>query len=129
MKDYVINSPLINEWNWEKNNELGFYPDKITLGSGKKVWWICNDCGLEYVTQVKNRTKGCGCPNCGAERARQAHCKAVYCPQLNQSFESMIDAENKTGINYKNISACINENREFAGKHPVTGENLTWIKL
>lgn len=57
MKDYVINSPLINEWNWEKNNELGFYPDKITLGSGKKVWWICNDCGLEYVTQVKIEQK------------------------------------------------------------------------
>lgn len=31
MRDYVINSNLINEWDLEKNNELGLYPDKITL--------------------------------------------------------------------------------------------------
>ena len=37
MKDLIVNNELINEWNWEKNNELGIYPDKITLGSGKKV--------------------------------------------------------------------------------------------
>ena len=36
MKDFVINSDLIDEWNWENNNELGLYPDALTLGSGKK---------------------------------------------------------------------------------------------
>lgn len=123
----VLYPNIAREWHPIKNGNLT--PYNVSIKSDKRVWWICNDCGLEYVTQVKNRTKGCGCPNCGAERARRAHCKAVYCPQLDQSFESMIDAENKTGINYKNISACINGNREFAGKHPVTGENLTWIKL
>lgn len=64
MKDYVINNPLINEWNWEKNNELGFYPDKITLGSGKKVWWIC-DSRHEYLMSVCNKSsKNYRCPYC-----------------------------------------------------------------
>ena len=38
----MINSDLIDEWDWEKNNELGFYPDQITLGSGKRVVWKCD---------------------------------------------------------------------------------------
>lgn len=63
MKDLIVNNELINEWNWEKNNELGIYPDKITLGSGKKVWWIC-DKGHEWAVRVVNRDKGSGCPYC-----------------------------------------------------------------
>ena len=39
-KKYVIdNAELMAEWNWEKNNELGFDPKTLTLGSGQKVWW------------------------------------------------------------------------------------------
>ena len=42
-KDFVINNKeLMKKWNWEKNNALGFFPNKITCGSDKTVWWICN---------------------------------------------------------------------------------------
>ena len=40
MKNFIINDKLISEWHYEKNNALGFFPDKLTLGSSKKVWWI-----------------------------------------------------------------------------------------
>ena len=41
-KKYVIdNAELMAEWNWEKNDKLGFKPNEITSHSGKKVWWIC----------------------------------------------------------------------------------------
>lgn len=63
MKDFVINSELINEWDWEKNNELGLYPDKLTLGSGKKVWWKCK-LGHEWFTEICSRSSGRGCPYC-----------------------------------------------------------------
>ena len=63
-KKYVIdNAELMAEWNWEKNNELGFNPETLTLGSGKKVWWTC-DKGHEWQAPVNNRNKGRGCPYC-----------------------------------------------------------------
>lgn len=35
----IDNKKLINEWNYEKNKDMDI--NKITLGSNKKVWWIC----------------------------------------------------------------------------------------
>jgi len=36
-KKYVIdNAELMAEWNWEKNDKLGFDPKTLTLGSRKK---------------------------------------------------------------------------------------------
>lgn len=64
MKDFVSNSKLIDEWDWNKNNELGFNPNKLTLGSGKKPWWICKLCGHSYTASVDHRNNGRGCPNC-----------------------------------------------------------------
>ena len=38
-KQYVIdNKELMSEWYWDKNNDLGLNPDKLTCGSNKKVW-------------------------------------------------------------------------------------------
>ena len=34
--------PEFAEWDFERNEAEGFYPDKITLGSSKKVHWICS---------------------------------------------------------------------------------------
>lgn len=60
---YVIeNSNLMTEWNYSKNNILNYYPDKITIGSTKKVWWICNY-GHEWFTGVNNRSNS-NCPYC-----------------------------------------------------------------
>ena len=67
-KEYVIDNPnLIKEWNWHKNNELGFYPDKITCGSGKKVWWKCSK-GHEWEAIISNRVKGRGFPYCAGQK-------------------------------------------------------------
>ena len=32
------------EWDHERNNEEGYYPHKVTLGSNKQVHWICSCC-------------------------------------------------------------------------------------
>lgn len=56
------NDKLQTEWS-NKNAELD--PTKISYGSTKKVWWIC-DKGHEWQAPVKNRTKEkpSGCPYC-----------------------------------------------------------------
>lgn len=57
MKEFVINNEkLMREWNWEKNNALGFYPDKLKRGSNKRVWWKCKNCGYEWITKIAHRT-------------------------------------------------------------------------
>ena len=62
--NYVIqNENLIKEWDWEVNNKLGFYPDQLTLGSGKKVAWICA-LGHHWYATITNRSRGNNCPFC-----------------------------------------------------------------
>jgi DNA-directed RNA polymerase subunit RPC12/RpoP len=63
-KQYVSNNAqLMAEWDWEKNNELGFDPENMTCGSGKKVWWKCSK-GHEWPARISHRHRGVGCPYC-----------------------------------------------------------------
>jgi hypothetical protein len=55
---------LSEEWNYSKNGEIT--PDKITVHSNKKVWWLC-PAGHEYQATVTHRTRSSrrgGCPFC-----------------------------------------------------------------
>ena len=68
-KRYVSdNAQLMSEWNWEKNNELGFFPDVLMCGSGKKVWWKCQK-GHEWQATIAHRNRGRGCPYCSGRYA------------------------------------------------------------
>lgn len=50
----------------------------------------------------------------------------VYCPQLDETFNCIKYAAEKYGINKGSISSCIKGRLKSAGKHPGTGEKLTW---
>ena len=68
-KKYIIDNPiLLAEWNWEKNTELN--PAKITLGSGKKVWWKCSK-DHEWESVIGSRKNGVGCPYCANKKVLQ----------------------------------------------------------
>ncbi|WP_257535858.1 zinc-ribbon domain-containing protein [Mesobacillus foraminis] len=49
----------MKQWHPEKNGNLD--PFTFSLGSGEKVWWICEN-GHEYKTHITHRTRGNGCP-------------------------------------------------------------------
>ena len=68
-KRYVSdNAQLMSEWNWEKNNELNFNPEILTLGSNKKAWWKCSK-GHEWQATIANRiTSKTGCPYCSGKK-------------------------------------------------------------
>ncbi len=67
-KKYLIdNAELMAEWNWEKNNELGFDPKTLTLGSNKKVWWKCSK-AHEWQARIYSRNTGSGCPYCSGNK-------------------------------------------------------------
>jgi hypothetical protein len=67
---------LANQWYQPLNGELT--PDKVTLGSNKKVWWQCSE-GHVWQAYIYARTKpnGTGCPVCAgtvkAPKAKRAN--------------------------------------------------------
>ena len=53
---------LVSEWHSVKNE---LTPDKVTAGSGQKVWWKCQKCNHEWEAAIENRAlRGTGCPVC-----------------------------------------------------------------
>ncbi len=82
MKPYIIeHSELMNEWDWEKNNALGFCPDKLTLGSGIKVWWRCAN-GHSWDAIISSRAKGSGCRFCAGQAVTSERSLAATFPEL-----------------------------------------------
>jgi len=57
----TTNPDVIKRWHPTKNDDLA--PHSVTLGSGKKVWWL-GECGHSWITTVKHMTSGRGCAVC-----------------------------------------------------------------
>ncbi len=79
-KDYIINNKeLMKEWDWEKNNSLGLFPDKLTCGSGKKVCWKC-PVGHEYQATILHRASDerTNCPICYSGRQTSFAEQCIY---------------------------------------------------
>ena len=72
----TLRPKLAEEWYQDLNGDLT--PDRVTLGSNKKVWW---QCGEGHVWQAfiyaRTKAKGTGCPVCaGVVRPRRARTMA-----------------------------------------------------
>ncbi len=59
-------------WDYEKNNELGLEPDKLTKGSQKEAFFKCPIDGYEWITRIGSITRASwskgnsGCACCGS---------------------------------------------------------------
>jgi very-short-patch-repair endonuclease len=59
---------ICSEWDFEKNAPLT--PDKITSGTRRKVWWICQH-GHSFNSSIVQRTKKkSGCPFCSNKSSK-----------------------------------------------------------
>lgn len=59
---------LINEWDYEKNNSIGLFIDKVSYGSGKTANWICKN-NHEYKKRIDARTSNNSkCPYCESRK-------------------------------------------------------------
>lgn len=68
---YVSDNPkLMSEWNYDKNTHLD--PTKLTLGSGRKVWWKCSK-GHEWEDSITHRNSGRACPYCSGHRVLKGY--------------------------------------------------------
>ncbi len=59
------NPHIALEWHPSKNGSLA--PDKVSFGSGKKIWWLCSN-GHEWIAPVYSRSAGNGCPYCSGKK-------------------------------------------------------------
>lgn len=61
-ENYLIESPLMEEWDWSKNENE---PNLLTRGSKVRAWWKCNKCYHEWDATIIGRMRlGYGCPEC-----------------------------------------------------------------
>lgn len=56
-------------------------------------------------------------------------CVPIYSPELDESFWGLQEVCDKYGFSKPNLSKCLNGERKHCGKHPATGEKLTWQRL
>ena len=61
--------------------------------------------------------------------ANKQHGIKVYCPELDEFFITMKSAADKYNICRESIRLCLCGEQKHAGRHPVTGELLSWVKL
>ena len=53
----------------------------------------------------------------------------IYCPELDEELWGAKEAHEKYGVCVSSISQCISGKLGHAGKHPITGEKLHWVKV
>lgn len=75
----VVNPKLAKEWHPTKNGELT--PQDVIPGTGKKVWWICDN-GHEWESSVKSRNNGNGCTYCCGKKVSKDNCLSTKNPKL-----------------------------------------------
>ena len=59
----TTNPELLKMWDYKKNDSLGIYPNKISKGTHKKVWWVCEK-GHSCEQEIRSKVNGTGCPVC-----------------------------------------------------------------
>jgi hypothetical protein len=69
----TLRPDLAAEWDHRANTLL---PHQVTLGSGKKVWWLCKK-GHSWDAIVSSRVRGSGCSKCAGHGTSLSE-KALY---------------------------------------------------
>ena len=71
----ITHPHLMAEWDYERNNSMEYDPYKLTHGSHKKVYWICQD-GHKWDAVIYDRTQNTGCPYCTNRKVCADNCLA-----------------------------------------------------
>ena len=123
----------------KQHRKFVYYNEWINMSENERQEIKSIDWDLVQRTNRSNAAKKAG--SGGSVRCSQAtrkkigaankgkHGIRVFCPELNEIFVTIKDAADKYGINKTSIGYCLCGKQKHAGKHPVTGEKLTWVKL
>lgn len=118
INDLLTKYPRVcDEWFYEKNSEIGLFPDNVAPHSDKKAWWKCSTCGFIWKSKIDSRTRmKAGCPECGKRIIVEAKNKPVICVETGVVYGSLKEANDKTGISTNGIGNCCKGKQKTAGK-------------
>ena len=91
--------PLLAEWDYKRNGACGNYSHNITLGSGKQIYWLCNQCpaGKEHSWSARPKSRTGRHPTGCAVCAGIATCRCNSLQALFPSIAAEWDNEKNTG--------------------------------
>lgn len=83
-----IRLSLFDEWDFEKNGELGLDVYEVTFGSDKIAWWNCPDCESNYDMTISHRSgkHKSNCPYCRGMRVNHTNSLAALKPILSEEW-------------------------------------------
>ena len=84
--------PVMAEFDHKLNRSHGFDPDKITLGSHKRLYWICSKCpqGKLHRWQAcpyQRIGSGRNCPYCSGHRTCSCNSLQTLCPDIAKEWD------------------------------------------
>ncbi|MEQ6355268.1 zinc-ribbon domain-containing protein [Lysinibacillus sp. M3] len=88
---------IAKQWHHTKNGDLT--PDKVPCGTGKKVWWYCEECKGSYPQRIDSKIRGSGCSICTGKYVTEVNCLA----NTNQEVCSLL-LNKENGYKYTQYS-------------------------
>jgi len=116
LKSLVI---IINEY-WCKNINS-------TTSDMAKIFKINVSTIMKYLKQGSTLGLCDYTTSISKKRAKINMCKKIICINTNNVFKSLREASNWGGVkSTSGITACLKGERKFAGRNPITNEQLRW---
>lgn len=94
------NPDLASEWYPILN--INLTPYDVPVNSGKKVWWLCKECGHKWEALIYSRNSGNGCPQCSESKGEKRIKKYFNYCNINYIWQKEFD--NLLGIGNGNLS-------------------------
>ncbi len=84
-KFIVDNKELMSEWDFDKNSALGLFPETLSEGSHKKVWWKCVK-SHSWDAVIKSRVSGNGCRFCAGQALTEYRKLSIRFPEIAKEW-------------------------------------------
>jgi very-short-patch-repair endonuclease len=130
---------IAKQWHPTKNGDLT--PDKVTFGSNKKIWWLCQNtcsqgCAHEWETSPNSRVKKeRGCPFCSTPAISICihdsilHCNPDIVKQWHPTKNGTLSPDNVSVGSGKNIWWLCPKTCAEGCKHEWAAPPINRIKL
>lgn len=105
---------LLKEWDYEENNKIGLYPNKVMRGNHTLANWIC-PVGHNYKKTIHERSAGHGCTECAKESQTSFPEQAIYFYMKKIFNDNVLNRYGKPEIDI--FIPTINFGIEYDGLH------------